>query len=157
MRDFIGGEQPPVDLKVELALQQLLVEGARRGLLRSAQDCSTGGLAGALAEAAMGGPYAVSSFGATVTLPTAAASATDAGDVVALYGEDHGRAIVSCDAAKLDALIALAEQRGVPASKVGSVGAVDAAVTIQVGQRSYAWPVAELRTTYFEAIPRRMR
>jgi len=157
VRDFIGGEQPPVDLKAELALQQLLVGAARGGLLRSAHDCSTGGLAVTLAEAAIGGPYAVSSFGATVTLPTAAATTTDAGDVVALYGEDHGRAVVSCDPTSLAALLALAEQHGVPASQVGSVGAAGAAVTVQVGQRSYTWPVAELRTTYFEAIPRRMR
>ncbi len=157
VRDFIGGEQPPVDLKAELALQHLLVEAARRGLLRSAHDCSTGGLAVTLAEAAIGGPYAVNSFGATVTLPTTAATATDAGDVVTLYGEDHGRAVVSCDPAQQDALLTLATTLGVPTAALGDVGPADAPLTVTIDRQSYSWPIAELRTTYFEAIPRRMK
>ena len=45
VRDFVGGQQPSVDLEAELKLQKVLVEAARRRLLRSAHDCSTGGIA----------------------------------------------------------------------------------------------------------------
>jgi phosphoribosylformylglycinamidine synthase II len=55
--DFLGGEPPGVDLEAELRLQQFLVAAAERRLLRSAHDCSEGGLAVALAEAVIGGPY----------------------------------------------------------------------------------------------------
>ena len=56
VRDFVGGAPPPVDLEAERRLQRLLVAAARQRLLRSAHDCSEGGLAVALAEAAIGGP-----------------------------------------------------------------------------------------------------
>ena len=55
VRDFVGGRPAAVDLEAERRLQQLLVAAARRRLLRSAHDCSEGGLAVALAEAAIGG------------------------------------------------------------------------------------------------------
>ncbi len=71
--DFVGGEPPAVDLPAEAALQRLLIEAARRNLLRSAHDCSAGGLAVTLAEAAMGGPYATEWFGAEVTVGGSAA------------------------------------------------------------------------------------
>ncbi len=58
VRDFVGGQPAPVDLDAERRLQQLLVAAARRRLLRSAHDCSEGGLLVALAEAAIGGAYA---------------------------------------------------------------------------------------------------
>jgi phosphoribosylformylglycinamidine synthase len=64
--DFTGGEAPKVDLEHESRLQRFLVAAAAARLLRSAHDCSEGGLAVALAEAAIGGPYAERGFGAIV-------------------------------------------------------------------------------------------
>ena len=43
--DFIGGDAPAVDLDAELRFQRFLVAAAERSLLRSAHDCSEGGLA----------------------------------------------------------------------------------------------------------------
>ena len=57
-----------MDLAAEAALQRLLAAAAAAGLLRSAHDCSEGGLAVALAEAAIGGAYATHGFGITVDL-----------------------------------------------------------------------------------------
>src|SRR5262249_23707966 len=42
--------RPSIDLELERGLQDALVEGAARGVFRSAHDCSHGGLAVALAE-----------------------------------------------------------------------------------------------------------
>src|SRR6266850_4150149 len=47
---LIRGVPPALDLKREAALHRVLIEGAGSGLIRSAQDCSEGGLAVALAE-----------------------------------------------------------------------------------------------------------
>ena len=68
--DFVGGQPPRVDLDTERRLIDLLVAGAERGLFRSAHDCSHGGLAVALAEVAMGGPYQEHGFGLEIDLTT---------------------------------------------------------------------------------------
>src|SRR4029078_9199392 len=68
LHGFVGGHPARVDLAAERKLQLLLVAAARRGLLRSAHDCAEGGLAVALAEAAIGGPYAARTLGATLDL-----------------------------------------------------------------------------------------
>ncbi len=47
---FVGGAAPKVDLEGEHRLQKLLLAGARERILRSAHDCSEGGLAVTLAE-----------------------------------------------------------------------------------------------------------
>ncbi len=65
---FVGGTPPRVDLDIERRLVEFLVEAAARGLLRSAHDCSEGGLGVALAEIAMGGPYAATGLGLDVDL-----------------------------------------------------------------------------------------
>jgi phosphoribosylformylglycinamidine synthase II len=46
----LWGTIPPLDLKVEAALQQVLIQSATAGLLHSARDISDGGLAVALAQ-----------------------------------------------------------------------------------------------------------
>ncbi len=172
VRDFIGGEQPMVDLAAEATLQKLLVEAARRSLLRSAHDCSTGGLAVTLAEAAMGGPYSTEGLGAEVRLGSPATRPSDAAsrrtgatrrsdtdddeDVKVLYAEDHGRIVASCKPEEEAALLALAKEFGVPAVAIGKVGARDGELAITTPTSQYAWSVPRLRETYFSAIPKRM-
>src|SRR5258708_16152437 len=67
---FNGGQPPRVDLDREKALVELLVTAAERGLVRSAHDCSDGGLGVALAEVAMGGAYAETGFAVNLPLQT---------------------------------------------------------------------------------------
>jgi phosphoribosylformylglycinamidine synthase len=146
---FMGGSPPPVDLEAERRLQQLLVAAAERGILASAHDASDGGLAVAIAECAVGGPYERGALGASVLLPDGPAEAV-------LYGEDQGRVVASCEPASLDALLALAREHAVPARHAGAVGTADDALTLRIGAASFAWKPAELRAIYFSAIPRRM-
>jgi phosphoribosylformylglycinamidine synthase len=153
---FVGGEQPPVDLPAELSLQRFLVEAARQKLHRSAHDCSAGGFAVALAEAAIGGPYATHGFGAEVRMAPGAGGAAPAEDAALLFAEGHARAVLSVDPADEPALLALAKRFGVPAASIGTVGGADGALSITTPGGCYAWPVARLRETYFNAIPRRM-
>jgi len=155
LHDFVGGAPPPVDLPAELRLQRLLVAAAARGLLRSAHDCSDGGLAVALAEACLGGPYAAATLGASVELANRVGLLPEA----VLYGEDAGRVVVSCEAAHASELLALAGEHGVPAESVGAVGGPGGRLDITLRDRgaSFAWQTAELRRVYFDAIPRRMK
>jgi phosphoribosylformylglycinamidine synthase len=152
VHDFVGGEQPKVDLQHELALQKFLLAAARQKLLRSAHDTSTGGFAVALAEAAMGGPYATTSLGATVTL------AGTAEDAALLYGEDQGRVVASADLKQVAAIVALGKELGVAVEAIGRVGdsIFGPELSIATPRATYAWPVAQLREVYFSAIPRRM-
>ncbi len=153
LRDFTGGRPASVDLKAEAALQQMLVAAARRKLLRSAHDCSTGGIAVAVAEAALGGPYATNWFGAELRL-TGYGTAPD--DAALLYGEDQGRVVLSCDPAHEAAVIAVAAEFGVPVFVAGTVGAAMGTLAVITASARYEWPVSSLRETYFNAIPRRM-
>lgn len=151
---FVGGSPPPVDLEAEFALQQMLIAAARRRLIRSAHDCSTGGLAVAVAEAAMNGPYAAPGFGAALALDGYAPDVSLEG---LLYGEDGARAVVTCEPERLSALQLLAASHGVPFFAAGLVGPPDGRLEIAVGDTRLSWPIARLRIIYHDAIPRRMQ
>jgi len=151
--DFVGGYQPAVDLGAELQLQRFLLAAAERRLLRSAHDCSEGGLAVALAEAVMGGPYAVGSLGASLDLTGYAPDVPTEG---VLYGEDGARAVLTCLPVSARHLIALANEYGVPvfhAGRVESAGTLE----LKVGSDLFSWNTEALRRIYMEAIPRRMQ
>ena len=152
-REFSGGQPPKVDLDVERRLIELLVTGAERGLFRSAHDCSHGGLGVALAEVAMGGPYQERGFGLDVDL-TAYGAPLTADDV--LFSESHGRAVITCASERATAVQALAGELGVPAQRVGTIGAADGAFRVTLRADRIDEPVARLRDVYFTAIPRRM-
>ncbi len=153
-RGFTGGTPAPVDLDAERRLQRLLAAAAARGLLRSAHDCSEGGLLVALAEAAIGGPYAGTGLGAEVDLR---GHAPGLSDEALLFGEDGARAVVSCRPGDLPALTALAAELEVPAHPVGTVGEADGELAAATETARYAWPVGRLRERYEQGIPRRMR
>jgi phosphoribosylformylglycinamidine synthase len=153
IRGFTGGTPAPVDLQAELALQQLLAAGARVGLLRSAHDCSNGGLLVALAEAALGGPYAPHGFGTEVHLTQYAPGL--AAELL-LYGEDGARAIVSCAPEAEAPLLALARTHGVPALVIGTVGEPAGELDVFCREVRLKWAVEGLRRIYLSAIPRRM-
>src|SRR5207245_11095592 len=107
LHGFVGGQPPRVDLAAERRLVDYLVAAAERGLLRSAHDCSHGGLGVALAEVAMGGPYDETGFGLNIDL--AAHGLGLAADEL-LFSESHGRAVVTCLAARATAALALAQE-----------------------------------------------
>ena len=151
--DFIGGQPPRVDLEAERRLIELLVTGAERGLFRSAHDCSHGGLAVALAEVAMGGPYQEQGFGLDVDLTTHDARLTTH---ELLFSESHGRALITCSPERAGAVQALAGELGVPALRVGTVGRADGAFRVALRDGKVDESVGRLREVYFGAIPRRM-
>jgi phosphoribosylformylglycinamidine synthase II len=150
---FVGGRPPHVDLPAERRLVDLLVAGAERGLWRSAHDCSQGGLGVALAEVAVGGPYQRAGFGLDVDLSAYGAPLT-AHEL--LYSESHARAVITCAPDRVAAVIALAQELGVPAFRAGAVGQLDDVVRVRLREARLEHRVGHLREVYFAAIPRRM-
>jgi phosphoribosylformylglycinamidine synthase subunit PurL len=150
---FVGGMPPRVDLEAERRLVDYLVTAADAGLLRSAHDCSQGGLGVALAEVAMRGPYDETGFSLDIDL-TAYASPLAAHDL--LFSESHGRAVVTCAPERATAVAALAQELGVPAQRVGTVGERGGTVRLQLRDATVSHTVDRLREVYFSSIDRRM-
>lgn len=124
----LGGRPPAVNLANEhnlaLALQDLV------GVATSAHDLSDGGLAQALAEAAM-----VSGVGARVALE---------GDAfVGLFSESAARAVVTVPAERVEELMTIAARHGVPATELGTTGggvlAVDGQFEVALDELRAAW------------------
>jgi phosphoribosylformylglycinamidine synthase subunit PurL len=103
------GPFPRFDLADERRLGELLRSLAAQRLVCSAQDVSDGGLAIALAECAL-----IGGVGATLDMPDSSA--------VALFSEDQGRAVVTCQPQDIPALLTLAATHGVQAQVVGVTG-----------------------------------
>jgi phosphoribosylformylglycinamidine synthase subunit PurL len=149
----VGGPPPPVDLDAEVRLHRLLAAAASARVFRSAHDCSDGGLAVALAECCIGGPWATIHFGAEVDLAQPFDETSDAGW---LFGEDAGRVLVSCRPEDVLAVQRLAHEHAVPCQLLGLVGGVDGEIVITRQSAQWRWPVPLLREIYQQAIPRRM-
>ncbi|CAN5667015.1 phosphoribosylformylglycinamidine synthase subunit PurL [soil metagenome] len=119
----IRGAPPKLDLDRERALISLLGRAASAGLIRSAHDCSDGGVAVTLAECA----FDSGGIGLDVDVPAA-------GDVAAtLFGESASRAVVTTSSGGSAPLQALAAALGVPAVVIGRTGG--ARLRIEVGGR----------------------
>ena len=102
---------PALDLDRERSLQAFVREAVARGLLASAQDVSGGGLAVALAEAAIW-----SGLGADVRLAVANSPAVE------MFGESPSRLVVTARPRHVPAVELLARQHGLPIAKLGIVG-----------------------------------
>jgi len=108
------GDAPAVDLEFEKRLQDALLSAIREGFIRSAHDCSEGGLAVALAECCISNKENM--VGATI-------KATD--DMRAdclLFGESPSRVIVSCSALNADRLNRHFQNSSVACERIGSTG-----------------------------------
>ncbi|HET7322561.1 MAG TPA: AIR synthase-related protein, partial [Longimicrobiaceae bacterium] len=125
-----------------------LLGAIRAGLVRSAHDCAEGGLAVALAESALAD--AARLFGVEVALQD------DLPTTALLFGEAQSRVVVSCRPEDADALLARMEKAGVPAARVGRVGAVGGDFTVMTRGATLSAPISELAEVYYDAIPRRM-
>ena len=144
----VAGAPPRCDPRRERALIDALLDSIAAGHVRSAHDCSDGGLAVALAECCI--LDRDRPLGAAVDL-TAWSRLSDR---ALCFGEAHGRILVST--ARPDAVIALARAREVPARRIGTVGSTSSPLAIRVGARAASVPLTALDDVYFETIPRLM-
>jgi phosphoribosylformylglycinamidine synthase len=110
------GSPPLLDLEKEKALQTCVLQLVRAGLVRSAHDCSDGGLAVALAECCVTSP-SQHLLGAVIRL-TSGGLRRDA----LLFGESQSRVILSVRPADRDEVLRTAGALHVPAEVIGTVG-----------------------------------
>jgi phosphoribosylformylglycinamidine synthase subunit PurL len=117
--DQVQGMPPALDLVRERALQGLLVALADQRLVRSAEDCSDGGLAVALAECCFG----TGGMGVGAAIDSTVVS-TDArlNEAAALFGESASRVVVSVAPEDETRVLEQAGAAGVPARVIGQTG-----------------------------------
>ncbi|MGE5702372.1 MAG: phosphoribosylformylglycinamidine synthase subunit PurL [Clostridia bacterium] len=137
----IAGRPPQIDLAKEAAVQKLVLDAIRKGLVQSAHDLSEGGLAVALAESCFG-----KEIGASVSL------VTDLRDDVVLFSESQSRILLSVKADQAQAVLALAKESGVPAAAIGTTGGNELKITIN-DQAAVNASVALLKAAWRDAIP----
>jgi phosphoribosylformylglycinamidine synthase len=171
----VEGRVPDVDLEAERRLQAALRAAIGRRLVKSAHDCSEGGLAVCLAECAIGSGV---NGGARFDDPEAGAAADGAGrwrgaDVelpaallaapgqpqgaagrpdLALFGEAPTRVVVTCAPGDAEAVEALLD--GVPHRRIGVVTGDHLRCTMQ-GSELFSAPVSALCAAY-ESLPDRL-
>jgi phosphoribosylformylglycinamidine synthase len=138
-----AGRPPRLDYAKEKGVQGAVRALIRMGLVRSAHDCSEGGLAVALAECCINGEETV---GAEIDL---SAFWTGRADEL-LFNESQSRIVISVRRENAAAALALAEWQGVPARRLGFTGGEY--LRIKAGEREWPWLVKELRESWWGAI-----
>ncbi len=134
------GLPPRVNLAAELRLQRLMAEAHAAGLLKSAHDCSEGGVAVALAECCLMEPDRM--VGATIDLAYSVQRTAYRTDAL-LFGESAGRIVVSCERQQAETVKRLAKRFGVAASVIGCVGgsrlSIGSWIDVFVDELNDAW------------------
>ena len=106
--------RPTIDLEAEARLQKLLVSLIGDGLVRSAHDCSDGGLAVALAECCILGGLGFRSDDSAFHQPGLGQWHA------ALFGEAPSRIVLSVSANGVAGVTRLAQEAGVPLLRLGT-------------------------------------
>ena len=154
-----AGRPPPLDLAREKAVQAVVRQAVKDGILSSAHDCSDGGLAVTLAECCMmdappPGGGAPPWLGAALRVPFPRRK-----DFI-LFGEEGSRIVVSLPPERWPELEALAHAAGAPLVRLGVVGGdrleIEGAISVPVAELASAWRsglqrVLDRATTHFPA------
>ena len=144
--------------RLNLVTEKQLHDGVRAliaaGLVKSAHDCSDGGLAVALAECCISQQIARETprlIGATIDLTALQSLRLDA----LLFGETQGRIIISVHPTNLAAAQGEALRLGVAFRELGTVGGDQ--LTIRSGGSNVSLRLTELHDIWWNAIARAMQ
>ncbi len=137
----VWGFPPALELEHEHALQKCLVELAAAGLLDSAHDCSSGGLAVALAESGF-----ARGIGAQVELASNELPAE-----FVLFGEDASRVVVSCAPENAERMRAVAVKYEVAADQIGTTAPNNLEIAVD-GRTALSAAVSDLRQAWEQAL-----
>ncbi|MTI80153.1 MAG: phosphoribosylformylglycinamidine synthase subunit PurL [Firmicutes bacterium] len=142
------GTPPELDLELEQQVQQSVLEAIQKGLVKSAHDCSEGGLAVALAECCISGGigaeiYSIESI---------------RGDAL-LFSESQSRIAITTSENNVAELINYLTAAGVPFTRLGTVGGsnlkislLDAGCATGRPRTVINLPVSEMENRWREAI-----
>jgi phosphoribosylformylglycinamidine synthase len=168
------GSPPRCNLETAKTLHSTLLGLIQSGLVKSAHDCSEGGLAVALAESCISQLIARETprlIGATIDLVAQASclsvakenpeSETHRQDACAttrldalLFGETQSRVVISCKALDAVKVVERAKLMGVPAVQIGKVGGDK--LTVKSANKEISAPLAELHDAWWNSIARAM-
>jgi len=167
-----NGSPPRCDLEVAKTLHTTLIGLIQSGLVKSAHDCSEGGLAVALAESCISQLIARETprlIGATIDLSlvgtTSTSSQTKNGDAVErvptttrldalFFGETQSRVVISCKPLDAVKVVERAKLMGVPAVQIGKVGGDK--LTVKTASGEFSAPLTELHDAWWNSIARAM-
>src|SRR5437868_2862239 len=147
------GPPPHVDLVQEIKIQNAVRDLIREGLVKSAHDCSEGGLAVALAECCFN-PDGLVGAEINVTPPSGLRSGFDRKrDACAtLFNESQSRILISITPENLQKTASTLQERQVPFLQLGRVGGDE--LCIRLGGEKFSWPIASLHDDWWNAIRR---
>ena len=148
------GTPPRCDLAKEVDLNSAVRALICSGAVKSAHDCSEGGLAVALAEGCISQQVARETprlIGAEIDLSAFEASRLDG----LLFGETQTRVVISVAPREAVKVIERAKLLGVPANRIGRVGGTE--LRIKRAEREFSWPVSQLHELWWSSIARAMK
>jgi phosphoribosylformylglycinamidine synthase len=151
MHQLKTGQPPRCDLQREKSLHDALRGWIQSGAVRSAHDCSEGGLAVALAECCISQNIARDTprlIGARIDLSEIPAARLDA----LLFGEAQGRIVLSVSPHQASRVLGQAKLLEIPAQRIGMVGSSE--LVIKTAGPELSWAVAELHDLWWNAIAR---
>jgi phosphoribosylformylglycinamidine synthase len=137
------GEPPTMDLHEEKNFQDAVRSLIRCNEVRSAHDISEGGLAVTLAECCFG----PETLGAEVYLPF-----PNLRPDVLLFNESQSRAVLTVRKENAHALADVLRWRGIEVNVIGHVTA-GPDLKINLPDRSYEWPVSQLKDAWENSLP----
>jgi phosphoribosylformylglycinamidine synthase len=175
-----NGTPPRCDLETAKTLHTTLLGLIQSDLVKSAHDCSEGGLAVCLAESCISQLVARETprlIGATVDLtnvgqasslsPSSPGASQPEKEVrdrqdacptprldALLFGETQSRVVITCKPLDAVKVVERAKLMGVPAAQIGKVGGDKLAVKAAAGE--FSVPVAELHDVWWNSIARAM-
>ncbi len=144
----IEGPVPDLDLEREVAVQEACRLAISEELVRSAHDCSDGGLAVALAEACFSS-YRRDAVGAAVDLHD------EIDPIGLLFGESPSRIVLSVAPRNVGRVREIAKELGVVFAEIGHVGGDRLTIAIH-GTEAVDRPVAELERAWRAPIAKQM-
>ena len=146
------GPVPKLDIELERAVQNAVRDLIRLDLVRSAHDCSEGGLAVALAECCFS-PDRL--FGAEINFENRGCAdetpaSTDAATL--LFNEAQSRVIISCEPKNTERVLSELKSKNIPHAQIGSV--ITDSLRVTVNGENLSWRVAELHDLWWNSIRR---
>ncbi len=145
----VCGAVPQLDLSLEQAVQRACRVAIESGLVRSAHDCSDGGLAVALAESCFS-HYRHKAIGACIQLSRQLLTEADGkranelpSAIALLFSESPSRIIISLRPENAEHVGEIARRMGAPCSVIGEVGGNRLQISLD-GETLIDYPVVEL-------------
>ena len=156
-----AGTPPRCDLEKEKELHLALRALIHSGVVKSAHDCSEGGLAVTLAESCISQQIARETprlIGAQVDLTALAATPASPPALrldALLFGEAQGRVVISMAAVNAGKVLAQAKILGITATRIGTVGG--GTLQIKALGTTLSCDLSELHDLWWNSIARAMR